>query len=84
MTTKLLSDDQINQSISFLNHAFRDACEQYRKSHRDATNTKGSLLYGYQNEYSHLVNEIQRGPAFQAAQCIADANQLIAALKAEK
>lgn len=84
MATKPLSEAQVAQSVTFLNHIFRDAVEQYRRTHTDETNVRGSLLHGYQNEFSYLIDDIQRGPIFQAAQSIADGNQLVAALKAEK
>lgn len=83
MTTKALTEETIDQSVSYLNHSFHEACEQFRKSHKNAGNSKGDLLYTYQVEFNYLIDNIQRDPRFLASQYIADANQLIAALKNE-
>ena len=42
---------------------------------RDAV--KGTDLYNYQVEFSHLINEIQRGPTYIVPKVIANCNEFI-------
>lgn len=78
LTTKILSDEQIERSVSVLNRAFRDAMEEFKVRTGNTTNTKGTDLYNYQVEFSYIIDNIQRGPAFAAVSYIAEANELIA------
>lgn len=73
-----LSEGQIKQTVNFLNHAFKDACEKYKQNSGDNKNPKGSFLYLSQTEFAYIINEIQKGPIFFAIQNIATANEQIA------
>lgn len=73
-----LTEGQIKQTVNFLNHSFKDACETYKRSSGDNKNVKGTFLHTAQVEYSYLINEIQKGPIFFAIQNIATANEHIA------
>lgn len=66
----------IPQVVKYLNHAFGRAQQQMlsvveNKSVSDAT------LRHYQVEFSYLLDDIQRGPAYIAPKLISDANTLI-------
>jgi hypothetical protein len=64
----------VDQVVSFLNHTFAKAMQ---KSGVGNKNHKGTLLYNYQVEFAHLVNEIQRGPVYITPKLITEANDLI-------
>jgi hypothetical protein len=78
--SKSLNSDQIRQSVQFLSHKFKEACDAYRHRTNDTKNVKGTVLYAAQNDFSYIINEIERGPVFFATQQIAIANDLISML----
>ena len=77
LNSKTLNEDQIRQSLHYLTHTFKDACEKYKVRMNEYKNAKGTILYSAQIEFSYAVNEIQRGPIFFAMQQIAVANDVI-------
>lgn len=72
-----LTEDRIKTSVSFLNRSFRETAEEMKNRTGLSSNVRGSVLYGYQVEFSRLIDAIQRGPIFFAMQHIAEANDLI-------
>jgi hypothetical protein len=75
---KVLSAEQIEKTVTYLNRSFRDTAEAFKTRTGLNSNVKGTVLNGYQTDFAYLINDIQRGPVFLATQAIADANQLIA------
>jgi hypothetical protein len=75
-----LTDDQIKNTISFLNHSFRETSEDFKRRTSSYSNVKGSVLYQYQTDFAYIIDKIQRGPVFFAIQNIAEANELIGKL----
>lgn len=75
-----LTPEQIKISVSFLNRSFRETAETFKSRTGLTSNVRGSVLYDYQVEFAHLIDEIQRGPVFCAVQRIAEANELISTM----
>lgn len=80
-----MAERQINidQVITYLNHAFSKAQTAAMQNLKDTKTHKGSVLYEYQVEFSYLIDSIQRGPTYIAPKLIQAANELIEKLENE-
>ena len=67
--SKKIDRDQV---VRYLNHAFAKAVEPLGNK-----NTKGTELYGYQVEFSYMIDDIQRSPAYIVSKIITDCNKMI-------
>lgn len=74
----------VEQVVSFLTYAFTKAQNKACNNGVSRDNNKGTTLYEYQVEFSHLINEIQRGPIYIVPMHIQEANDLIAKLERER
>lgn len=72
-----LSNDQIKNTVSFLNRSFRETADEFKTRTGMNSNVRGTVLNKYQSEFAYLIDTIQRGPVFFAIQNIALANELI-------
>ena len=64
----------VDQVISYLNHAFAKVTQKYYSSTK---NSKGTELYQFQVDFCYLIDGIQRGPSYTAPKLITNANNLI-------
>lgn len=71
------------RSVEFLRHAFSHALHEASERLGSRDNSKGSVLYDYQVEFCYLIDEIERGPEFNAKKVIMKANDLIEQLENE-
>ena len=71
----------VKQVVGFLSHSFANTAEEVFGPRTRAV--KGTLLYGYQVDFCHLIDEIQRGPRYMLPKVISSVNDLIAELKEE-
>ena len=76
MHAKILNDSKIKQSVRFLSHAFKDVSGAFGKSNIDPETRKQ-----YQIEFCYLIDSIERGPRYRAAEGIAECNNLIRKLE---
>ena len=72
-----------NRVVEYLERAFATALFKAGDRLGTRDNTKGSVLYQYQVDFCYLVDEIQRGPVYNASKAIQEANQLIEQLDGE-
>lgn len=77
---KRINTDQV---VSYLNHAFAKA-QQKAFPALGSKNQKGTVLYDYQCDFCHLINDIERGPLYIVPKLITEANELIERLANEK
>jgi hypothetical protein len=74
----------INRVVEYLNRAFANAVYKAGENLGTRDNSKGSVLYDYQVEFSYLIDSIQRDPSYSAPKMIQDANTLIEQLENER
>ena len=82
MTDRQQKKINVEQVVNYLNHAFAKAAQKAIPN-IGTKNHKGTLLYNYQTEFCHLVNEIERGPRYIVPKLITQANELIELLATE-
>ena len=75
-----LTPEQMKTTVSFLNRSFRETADEFKTRTGLNSNTRGSVLHGYQVEFAYIIDKIQRGPVFFAIQHTAEANDLIGRL----
>lgn len=73
----------VDQVVSYLNHAFGKAQQKAISSLGSPKNQKGTILYEYQVDFCHLINDIERGPRYIVPKLITEANELIERLANE-
>jgi hypothetical protein len=66
----------IKQIVDFLNHAFRQATQGMGKATRSKDGSK-SQMYIWQSEFSHMIDDIGRGPTYIVPKIVTDCNDLI-------
>lgn len=88
-------DIDTDNVVQYLNHAFEKTLQRVQPK-LDPKESKpqrynepagrvpnGNLVYRYQVEFTHLIDEIQRGPQYIVPKVISDANELIRQLERE-
>ena len=64
---------KVGDTVKFLNNSFARVMRGVRRH----DNSSGSVLHGYQVDFSYLIDEIQRGPIWSVTKAVAEANALI-------
>ena len=70
------------QVVNYLNHAFQKAMTKTSIPHKAVASVNNGKrtttpLYDYQVEFTYLIDNIQRGPAYIIPKLIQEANELI-------
>lgn len=81
-TTNTTTEINTDSVVSYLNVAFSKAAQR-AVSKIGFKNLKGTKLHAYQVEFCYLIDEIQRGPTYNVARVITEANRLITSLSDE-
>ena len=66
----------VEQVVKYLTHAFSKAQQQAILVVGNK-NTKGTKLHMFQVDFSYMVDDIERGPAYIVPKKISEANELI-------
>lgn len=73
-----VTEIDVDHVIRYLTRQFRQRTEDMG---RDAT--RGTDLYKLQVNFAYLVDEIKRGPAYQASKVIAQANDFLDSIESK-